>query len=72
LDSAESEKGELMNKLKKSTKKAVWEGITRQGLETSELGDGDSSGPSLPNPVKVIKPCFMMNSGQTFYFNGIF
>jgi len=58
LDSAESEKGELMSKLKKSTKKAVWEGLTRQGLEAQEIGDNDSSGPSLPNPVKVKRDSF--------------
>ena len=60
LESLESERGELRNKLKETTKKVLLEGISRQGLLASSgaasLGGSGalSLGPSVPNPVKVI------------------
>jgi hypothetical protein len=65
LDSLESERGELRNKLKESAKKALLDGITRQGLLGSSgaasLGASGalSLGPSVPNPVKVSN-CFFL------------
>jgi hypothetical protein len=66
LDSLESERGELRNKLKESAKKALLDGITRQGLLGSSgaasLGASGalSLGPSVPNPVKVSN-CFFVS-----------
>ena len=62
IDSLESERGELKNKLKETTKKALLEGITRGSPSASSAGSTSlmggpgvgpvSLGPSVPAPVR--------------------